>query len=82
MEHNRLNPREKKALDAMVDCMHKYVMPGEIVDVGKVTLDALVRRGFAVTGPSRQRGVTGYAITARGREAWKASYAVPKRRPL
>jgi hypothetical protein len=74
---NRLNDREKKALQAMEHCMHGYAMPGEMVGVGKATLDELVRRGFAVTGPSRHTGVTGYALTDAGREALIASCAVP-----
>jgi hypothetical protein len=83
MKLNRLNRREQKALEAIDRSRHEYVMLGEMGrDVGRGTIDGLIARGFAVTGPSRYPPDIGYAMTAAGRAALNASYAAPGRRPL
>lgn len=67
----RLNPRERKAFEAMSMCPHRFELLGNMgLGVGKSTLDGLVARGFAQQGISpRQPPLPGWAITDAGKQA-------------
>jgi len=66
-----LNPRERKALEAMSMCPYRFELLGKMgLGVGKGTLNGLVVRGLAEEGISpRQSPSLGWAITEAGKQA-------------
>lgn len=67
-----LNSRECNALQQLSDVHNEFLIKGELVGIGDVTLASLVDRGLAETGPSRKYGPQiGWRITDDG---WRCMY--------
>lgn len=64
-----LTPRERKALETMWSCPHRFEMLGTFSrGIGRGILDGLVTKGLAEVGTDRQ-GNAGYGITPAGSKA-------------